>query len=236
MAEDTRDILMQVVLKGKPIQAEAKSIIADRDALASGFTSATATSSANFFALQEYQMELGLLDDTAPAEDPKIAKTIKRHSDANQKQIMQLQQALKLLGKSPGLKLSDGSNKFLRFISRGRNSVKTQSYSSNLEAVTFSKPMDVSSLVLFTAAKDKTVLDSATVIKRRGGGGKQLRTFLRIDFTNLLITDFSWSEDDVVKETIKFICRKAQVKYSIEKDDGTMKPPGAPGIWVPKGT
>ena len=86
-------------------------------------------------------------------------------------------------------------------------------------------------MTLFDACINSTTLNSAVLIKRRGGGGKELRTYLRIEFTDLLITDFNWDEDDVIKEKIKFVCRKAHVQYSIENNDGTLKPAGQPRKW-----
>jgi type VI protein secretion system component Hcp len=234
MAEDNRDVLMKITPKSGVVPAECTAMIAKDDALADGFISATATASANFFALQNFQMDMGLLADPSPNTDPKAEKETRKKDAQTQQQLAALWKAQKMLTDSMPLGGGGSANRFMRFMSKGPIALKTKSYSCDLESVSITKQMDASSLTLFTACKDKTVLPSAVVIKRRGGGGKQLRTFLRIEFTSLLITDFNWSEDDVINEQIKFICRSASVKYSIEKDDGTLKSPGQPGTWAMK--
>jgi type VI protein secretion system component Hcp len=124
------------------------------------------------------------------------------------------------------------SGSFSRFMNKGRMAAGAGSYSSDLEPVSISKLMDASSLQLLDMCLKSTTIDSAVIIKRRGVGADFLRTYLRVEFTDLLITDFNWDEDDVIKEKIKFVCRKAQVQYSIENPDGSQGKPLAPGIWA----
>ena len=230
MADETRDTLMKIVLNGTAIPAECTAVIGEGDRLAAGFISASAGNGwkGDYFALQDFRMEVGLMGDspeTGPAAD--------------QKKEEALHEALKKLAEqqaNPGGKpmdVSRSANEFGRFMTGSRMSLqgKGKSYSANLEPVSLTRQMDASSLTLFKACIQSTTLDSAVIIKRRGGGGEALRTYLRIELTNLLITDFNWDDDEAVKETIKFVCRKASVQYSVEKDDGTLQNPGMARSW-----
>jgi type VI protein secretion system component Hcp len=224
MADDSRDVLMKIVLNGTAIPAECSAAVSSNDALASGFTTASSANQwkGNYFAVQDFLMEVGLLGDSAGTED---------------KRYEAMQETMKIFlesqkDNSEGKPLMSGSSaEYTRFMNNGRSATRAKSYSANLEPVSITKMMDASSLTLFNACINSTTLDSAVLIKRRGGGAKHLRTYLRIEFTNLLITDFNWDEDDVVKEKIKFVCREAKVQYSIENDDGTLQKPAQPRKW-----
>jgi type VI protein secretion system component Hcp len=218
--------LMKIVLNGTAIPAECSAAVSSNDALASGFTTASSANQwkGNYFAVQDFQMEVGLLGDSASGTQGKI-------HEAMQEQLKLLWEAQK--NNSEGKPLMSGSSagEYARFMNNGRSATRAKSYSANLEPVSITKMMDASSLTLFNACINSTTLDSAVLIKRRGGGAKHLRTYLRIEFTDLLITDFNWDEDDVVKEKIKFVCREAKVQYSIENDDGTLQKPAQPRKW-----
>jgi type VI protein secretion system component Hcp len=86
------------------------------------------------------------------------------------------------------------------------------------------KVLDNASLSLFTACTACTLIDTVTLIKRRGGGGKKLLTYLRVVFEKVLITDFNWDEDDVITEKISFVCRSAKIKYRVEQSSGKLDP------------
>ena len=222
MAEDVRDVLMTIVKKrGEAIPAECQAVIGADDAkgLARGFQG-------NYFAVQDFTMEVGLTGDQS---DP--AEQIKAMQEAQHEQMKELVKA-KMSGEDGKLlTASKSASDFARFMNQGRSAMRARSYSANLEPVSITKMLDASSLPLFKACINSTTLDSAVLIKRRGGGGDALRTYLRIEFTKLLITDFNWEEEDVIKEKIKFVCRKAEVQYAIENNDGTLKSAGQSRSW-----
>jgi type VI secretion system secreted protein Hcp len=82
------------------------------------------------------------------------------------------------------------------------------------EPVRVSRQIDVASPTLMQYCIDATTLDSATIVKRRaGGGGVSGLAYLRLEFTGVLITGVSWSDSHVVKESITFIYRKLEIFY-----------------------
>jgi type VI protein secretion system component Hcp len=225
MADESRDVLMKIVEKnGTAIPAECSAVVSSTDRLASGFTSASSANQwkGNYFSVQDFQIEVGLLGDSAATEEQK--------QEAWEEQLKQLREAQQTDAEGKPLMARASSAQYTRFMNRGPLATRG-SYSADLEPVSITKMLDASSLTLFKACIDREVLDSAVLIKRRGGGAEHLRTYLRIEFTELLITDFNWDEDDVVKEKIKFVCREAKVQYAIENDDGTLERAPQPRKW-----
>jgi type VI protein secretion system component Hcp len=225
MADDSRDVLMKIVLNGTAIPAECSAAVSSNDTLAGGFTTASSANQwkGNYFSVQDFQMEVGLLGDSPGTEAQRY--------EAVQEQIKLLREAQKNGSEGKPLMSGSSAGEYSRFMNNGASAIRAKSYSANLEPVSITKMMDASSLTLFNACITSTTLDSAVLIKRRGGGAEHLRTYLRIEFTNLLITDFNWDEDDVVKEKIKFVCREANVQYSKENDDGTLQNAGQARKW-----
>jgi type VI protein secretion system component Hcp len=217
MADDVRDVLMMMKLKGAAIPAECSAAIGADDTLAQGFVAGSAANNwqSNFFALRDFKMEMGLLGDTAG--DP-VAE--KRQAEERMKLYTQ---TVKQGDEGLNLAATRGSSDFARFMAR-KPGGSLKSYSSNLEPVTINKYLDISSLSLFKYCINSTTIDSAAILKRRGSGENQLSTYLRIDFTDLLITDFNWDEEDVVTEKLSFVCRSAKVQYRVEQASGKMSP------------
>ena len=59
------------------------------------------------------------------------------------------------------------------------------------------------------------------------------KAYLRIDFTDLLITELDWDEGEVIKEKYKFVCRGVKMQYKPQASDGTLGS-AVPGIWPKK--
>ena len=110
------------------------------------------------------------------------------------------------------------TNAFNRFLTEGRNFLKREkrAYLSDLEPISITKRMDLSSPTLFDCMRNSFKFQTATIIRRKAIGAEMLRTYLRIEFGDVMITELEWSDDDVIKETFKFVCRSASVRYAIE--------------------
>ena len=208
MADEVRDALMKLTIKGSPVVAEGTAVIGRDDTLAKGFVPGTKDNrwQGNFFAVTDYQFQIGLLADT----DSDPTAVTKQTMDA-------LRESLK----NPQAKPKNSQGQFARFMDRPPGG-SMRAYSSNLEPVTITKQLDQTSLALFDACIKSTTIDNAVLIKRRGSGFTNLATYLRFEFTDVLITDLNWDEDDVVKEKITFVCRKAEVQYRMEKFSGEL--------------
>jgi type VI protein secretion system component Hcp len=89
--------------------------------------------------------------------------------------------------------------------------------------VTVSRQIDAASVALMNFCINSTTLDSATIVKRRSGGGSVSGyAYLRLDFTGVLITSVRWSDSHVVKENISFIYRKVKISYRPQEASGQL--------------
>jgi type VI protein secretion system component Hcp len=229
MAEDSRDVLMQLVPgQGRnsltTIPSESQADIGKDDTLATNFTAA-GKSDANFFSIQDFTFQVALSSSDTAA---KAGAVMKENQAQTQQQMKALEKQI-ASAKVPGLenfKLggsgTSGSSSFSRFMSGGARALRGKTYPADLEAITIVKQLDATSPTLLKACLDSTTFKSGTVLKRKATGSSELRTFLRMDFVDLMIIDFAWEEDDVVKETFKFICRGAAVQYAIEEASGKL--------------
>ena len=224
MANDVRDVLMMMKISGSAIPGECSAAIGAKDDLAQGFVAASAANKwqSNFFAVKDFKMEMGLLGDSS--SDPEAQRR------QQEEKMRLLTEAVKQNQDGLNLAATKSSSDFARFMNRSSGG-GMKAYSSNLEAVTLNKYLDVSSLRLFQNCINSTTIDSAVLIKRRGSGESQLSTYLRIDFTDLLITEFNWDEEDVIEEKVVFVCRSAKVHYRVEEHSGKLSPVSPVQSW-----
>ncbi len=104
-------------------------------------------------------------------------------------------------------------------------------YPISVQPITFTRGVDKASTTLLNACIGSTSFESATIVKRKSAGGLVTGLpYLRMDFVGVLITDITWSNDDPVKETCRFISRAITVTYLPQLPDGSL---GAPkvGFW-----
>ena len=117
-----------------------------------------------------------------------------------------------------------------------RDGEMNSGYPVDIAPVNFSRYMDRASTVLLQHTIRRTSFDSCTVIKRKAAGSKSSgEVYLRFDFTGVMITKVSWSDDLPIKEDYDFICRAVTVSYRPQLPDGTL---GAviPGFWTMSGS
>ena len=215
MAEDLRDILMKLeVTTGLHIEAECTAIIeanpkiGAKDELASGFTAQNLAGGrrTNYFSIDEFTFPLALID--ADDEEDSETRRQRQHEE-------KLQMLLEASQEGKGMR-ARRKTEFTRFMTQGRRTARERSYPADLEQITITKRFDVSSTNIFRLCKDNKTLFGASILKRKPIGDQSLRTYLRLDFTDVLITDLSWEDGDFVKEQFKFVCRKAEVTYCME--------------------
>jgi len=106
-------------------------------------------------------------------------------------------------------------------------------YPVTIDEVSVSRQMDSSSPVLLTSCFNTKSLQQICIVKRKvAGGASKLDNipYLRLEFDNVLITDLSWEVgDQIMKEKLKFVCRKITMKYRPQNPDGS------PGVIVNAG-
>lgn len=219
--EDTRDTLMSMKIGGSWLPSECSAVVdRDFDLLVNADEFAPGT----FFAVEEFEIELGLSSDAA--EDPQAALEAQaKHNKEVHKQLDELAEKMEALRRRPeaaaggkkGRLAGEKSEKFSKFLKSPTSIRGADSYPSELEPVSITRRMDIASVTLFDKCQNLLIIDKAVLIKRRALGGDKLRTYIRIEFTDILITDFDWQEDEVVKETFKFICRGIDISYRPEQ-------------------
>ena len=124
-------------------------------------------------------------------------------------------------------------------------------YTPEFKIVQFTKVIDAASPALFEACVNARKFKLVTVVKRLPQGGSMglslniglsgislgvtstanpIFAFLRLDFSNALITSISWSDGDLVKENITFECRSVKMKYRPQNNDGSIQSSGQVNI------
>jgi type VI protein secretion system component Hcp len=204
MAEDNRDMLMMF----KGVGGEAQSVLAGEkdDPLAKDFTAG------NFFEIKDFKFGVNQVDSGGSGSGGKPTLT-DEHKKAGYEQKADGTIVDKEGKTIPGGTVS--SPKFTNFVT---NKGKT-SYPSDLDPFEFTRFIDIASVSLFQGLTTLKTFPSVSLVKRKAMGVVlnsdtiALRGYLRFDFTDVLLTDLDWEEDDVVKETVKFICRGVTVRY-----------------------
>ncbi len=244
MAEDTRDTLMAIMVQGKWLNAESQSVVNVKDDL---LVNSGEFAPKTFCSLDEFEVEISA-QDKDEAEDPdkkqeqteNMAKELHKKVQDLEKQIASLKNAGKDGDTKGGSAPPRSTQQFSRFLKMGAGGIKgTDAYPVELEPISITRRMDAASVALFDHCQNVMILDKAVVLKRRAVGLDELRTYLRIEFIDMLITDFDWQEGEVIKETFKFICREVKISYRPEmrgqkagiggKDDGMGKTIGPMG-------
>ncbi len=197
MAEDGRDMLIWLQGPGGPFPGEGKAVLLGTDPLTKGFNK-------HFFSdVQGFDFSVGLEDPAKKDSKDKGGKVKITGPDGKPME-----------GQLAAEKRTAGFEDFMR----GGN----KAYGSDLQPFTFEKLFDVASLSIFNACATSQTLPSVTLVKRKALGEATLMGYLRFQFFDVLITDLDWDEEKVIKEKVKFICRKVRVQYFSELNNGTL--------------
>jgi type VI protein secretion system component Hcp len=199
MAEDKKgDLLMKFVQSnGDIVKGGATSQLSKDDKFLFDFWAG------KFIEVEEFQLGLNL-------EDSEIGNTALNATSSQQ----------------AGAEVGGHTAKFASwrdYKKKTRDDVAKIGYPVVLQPCSFSHVMDRTSPILFQNCCNSISFDSATLVKRKHTGGTlALQSFLRIDFSNVLIIGLDWDDGQVVKEKCKFICRGLTVQYKQQASDGTL--------------
>ena len=109
----------------------------------------------------------------------------------------------------------------------------TERYPISLDEVKIDRQIDKSSPVLMKYCFETTSLKTITIVKFKNSGTTSkypFEPYVRVDFSNALITDLSWSPSDAfLKEEFKFVYRTVEVQYRPQNNDGSMGDTVNPG-------
>jgi type VI protein secretion system component Hcp len=223
------DILMMIKDDtGQPIEGESQSLINPDDDFTSGFKAPL------YFDLDDFDFDIQLDDDDDSGDSGSSSSSSSSSSSRGNQS-------------SSDKKKNKKRGKFLRWLGGQRN-LKTDGYPVEVQPVEFTRNFDWGSPQLFQFCANSTPLKQAVIVQRKAGShssvnidllgtGKLSETasinkcFLRIDFWDVLLVGVSWSlEESVIKEKVKFVCRKIQVQYKAQDETGELYAPIS-GTW-----
>ena len=107
-------------------------------------------------------------------------------------------------------------------------------YDIDVHPFSFSRQMDMASPIFLEHCASVTPFARATLVKRKFTGNLGFHeSYLRIVFTDVLLTGVEWDDGDFVKEKCSFVYRQMDVSYRPQKADGTLDK-SVPGSWQAK--
>ena len=239
MASDQKsDMCMMFVLKGNPVSAECALDKFPDDDLMTEFEPATYEDYSNFFEVSSFDFGISVEDDEAA----KGAQTA--HSPLST-------QATKNTGPSKG--------SFASWRSATQDQLKDLDYPVKVDDFNFTRLIDAASPVFFQKCCEAASFDKVILVKRistgatgggsslldlqvnigplqlsiggASGGSRPPQAYLRIEFTEVLITKINWTDGDAMQESCTFICKNFKIKYKQQKDDGTLSGVVSPAEW-----
>jgi type VI protein secretion system component Hcp len=204
--ERSNEILMQLVdSAGQQLEAESQvDLDSTKDPLLKGF------SDGKFFSVDDFAFGMNI-DDKDPAAG---------------------------IGGTRGLeasKISSGPQvKFGKWKSGSPEEIKKiVPFPLRMDEFSLTRRFDKLSPVLFQCCARSVTFKSASLVKRKTVGTVEqadkfgLLSFLRLDFTDVLVTHVGWDDAEVIKETVRFIFRGVTMQYCQQEHDGRLKAPGS---------
>jgi type VI protein secretion system component Hcp len=199
MAEqEMSDIFMYMLdYGGNEVKGESSLQVAAKDTFMTEFSSADYDSYSNFFDVTDFSFELEMADDDSHGS-----------SGAGPFSDWYMQ-------KDP-----------LRSFGMGPDGKSTHKYDVKKVAGNLSKVVDSVSPLFFQNCCLKKPFKQAILVKRAftgartADGDSQALGFLRVFMEEVLITNVSWDDGDLLTEKLSFKCKRMQVKYKKQLDNG----------------
>ena len=204
MADSKSDLLMKFVSGGQSILAGGTSTLKKDDKLLFDFWAG------KFFEIEEFGMGLNLSDFEAaqPARTEPVPTRPGGGSLATAPAI----------AAPPKAKFSSWRDK-----KKSSQEVAKLAFPVDAEPFSFTRMVDCASPLLFESCAATRSFDSATIVKRKTTGqALAMQAFLRIDFTSVLLVGLSWTDGELLREKVRFICRGLKVQYRQQSSDGSL--------------
>jgi type VI protein secretion system component Hcp len=107
-------------------------------------------------------------------------------------------------------------------------------YDIDVHPFSFSRQMDMASPIFLEHCASVTPFAKAILVKRKFTGNLGFHeSYLRIVFTDVLLTGVEWDDGEFIKEKCSFVYRQIDVSYRPQKQDGTLDK-SVPGTWKAK--
>ena len=109
-------------------------------------------------------------------------------------------------------------DQFSRWRSAKNDEYKDIRFPIEFDTFNFSRIIDGASPPFFQACCNQHNFRSAALVRRveigsRGGGERQAKGFLRLDFRDVALTSINWDDGELVTESVTFICKALKVRY-----------------------
>ena len=183
--------------KNQDLNTECTLSVATGDTLMDGFKAASGKASGNFFEVHDFEFGMSLKQQ----EDDNQSKKPKPDSDL-------------------------GAFALWRSATDSQYKDAVKGYPLEFDKFSLKRTIDCVSPIFFQNCLSSTSFSSATLVKRVAPGGEQAVVgFLRIDFTDVLLTGIDWADGDLVSESIDFICKKMVIQLKTQGADGTLTAP-----------
>ena len=196
------DIVMLFILNGQPVYGESMLSVDPNDQLMQEFQpGGDANTYSNFFELKNFALGLQL----SPSDNKSGPKL------------------------PPGAQaaLATGSS-FGRWYTAAVNPYEGNTSLTKFNTGSFDRLIDAASPIFFQACCNKVRFDKAIIIKRASqDGDRQPFANVRIEMTNVLLTNIDWDDGDVVTEKCSFTCDSIIITYVPQNDDGTVDASGS---------
>jgi len=202
---DKVDILMKIVDEHGPVIGESQSVLTRGDDFVKGFEPGM------FFDISDFDFDVSVRGDDGGGESDDDDEKPRTGSDGKPVVVPKKKK-----------KKSGGFSQWLAGPHDG--------YPVDMQPFQFTKELDQTSPLLFYFCSNSISLKSVTMVHRKAGGQKAVGQgywgYLRIDFTDVLLTSVSWDvADAIATEKVKFICREIKVQYRSQNPDGSMAEP-----------
>lgn len=207
MAEEGIDIIVMIQKGGDMIAGESQSLVNTGDLLTKDF-------------VQGKYFEIEDLDFGVKLSDRDSGRKAAR-KDADGRTVIE---GADEPGGGPFAKFMDGTIPLAQASGDG-----PPIYPVTFDEVSLSRNVDCASPILFKACATTMALTQVTVVKRKTAGradgglkvGIRNIAYFRVEFQDVLVTDIGWSVSDVLlREKMKFVCRRITMKYRPQLSDG----------------
>lgn len=207
MAEKQGDLLMKFVqTNGEGVKAEGAATLKKDDRLLFDFWPG------KFFEIEEFSFGLNVEDSEAGGKTLSMPGTPRPP------------------GAPAPVEHATPAVKFAAWRDAKKNSSQVDqiTYPVVMDPFSFTRLVDKASPVFFHNCTNSISFASATLVKRKFTGGTlALQAFLRVDFSDVLITSLDWDDGHIIKEKCKFICRGVAVQYKRQASDGSLAAPSS---------
>ena len=210
MPDKQSDVLMKFVFNGQSVPAGGTSVLKKDDRLLFDFWAG------KFFEITDFGIGLNLTDfeSEKPATPPSQPPTQP--------------------GAAPTAIAAPQKAKFASWRDKKKTSLevaKLPPFPVEIDPFSVTRLVDCASPMLFESCAATRTFDSATIVKRRATGQTlALQTFLRVDFTSVLLVGVNWTGGELLEEKLRFICRGLKVQYRAQGSDGSLGA-AAPSEW-----